>query len=128
MVGMINEMASKVDPMLRKIVLPPCMKKGKYVGCPIKMINLERIQGRDGMPPCPLFVYNQFEEAKEEASKDGAVWTIPWEQGEDDITFVPESIGNWDGPEGEHLMLARLSEKYQNLWHLDVHTGEPVNI
>ena len=62
-IGMISEL-QKVHPLLASIANPPCVKRGKYIGCPVKMTNIERIQGKDGtMPPCPLFVRYETETA-----------------------------------------------------------------
>lgn len=127
MVGMINEIASKVDPMFRKIVLPPCIKKGKYNTCPIKMINLERIEGRDGMPPCPLFTFFQSDDAINEQYKEGSAWTIDVERAGSDPEYDTRDIRNWNGPEKEHEMLDRLIPKFEGLWGFDPVTGEPNN-
>lgn len=122
MVGMIEAVCENVDPMFRKIVLPPCIKDGKYKTCPIKMINVERIQGRDGMPPCPLFVYQQNNDALDaHYAVPNPAWKVSVD-GEDD-----RYITSWKAPNPmESKMLNENIGKYRNLWQLNVFTGEPI--
>lgn len=120
MVGMIEEICAKLGNVFRKIILPPCMKKGKYVGCPVSLINMERVQGRDGMPPCPLFVYHQNGEALTAmAGVDEPAWKTDPECG-----VATHYIERWDGPTNEYNMLVANMNKYRELWGRDVHTGE----
>lgn len=66
--GMINELAEKVDPYFRNLILPPCVNKdGSFKGCSFKLDNQRRIDGEDEIPPCIIYL------AKEEANALQAV-------------------------------------------------------
>lgn len=56
--GMINELATKVHPVFRDLVDPPCFQEGKFVGCKFKIENERRVSGHDPLPPCSLYVDN----------------------------------------------------------------------
>jgi len=122
MVGMIEEISTKISPMFRSIIHPPCLKKGKYVGCPIKMINLERIEGRDGMPPCPLYINHENDEAYERSvSNLNNHWNVSWASDSTDIRTWACTAPDADM---QLKMLNENCEKYQKLWNLNVQTGE----
>ena len=66
--GMIEEMATKIHPVFRSLVTPPCMKADKYVGCIFPEDNARRLDGRDhNLPVCPLFLINDDSETGTEA-------------------------------------------------------------
>jgi hypothetical protein len=123
--GVVNEMVDKVHPMFRNIALPPCFKGGKYNSCPYYQISRERVQGRDAMPPCPIWVYNQTGDAldafikSETETGKAATWSPP-EQ-------TPEDIRNWgSSSQLEKDMLARNMERFEHTWKLNVLTGAPL--
>jgi thymidylate synthase ThyX len=126
--GMINQMCEVVHPIFRKIIQPPCFKKGRYNSCPYFQINKERVQGRDRMPPCPLYVYHETQIAVC-ASKGSvmdtsmeATWTPPHDDRD------PRYVTNWDSTkDDERRQLDENLERFKRLWKLDVFTGEPVN-
>ncbi len=57
--GMVNELATRVDPYFRKLVTPPCIKKEKFTGCIYKLDNERRVDRSDPLPPCPLYLNNE---------------------------------------------------------------------
>jgi thymidylate synthase ThyX len=136
--GMVDAMCEHVHPIFRKLILPPCFKKGKYNACPYFQISRERVQGRDHMPPCPLYVYHQtpdaveaFEQSEAETGQK-ATWQPP-NLDEGPMTG-PESanervvdIRNWacDQPV-ERAMLDDNITRFERLWKLNVLTGQPL--
>lgn len=75
--GMINEMATKIHPVFRTLVTPPCMKGEKYVGCIFPEDNARRLDGRDwNLPTCPLFIGRDETECGKEARKQYQQGTI----------------------------------------------------
>lgn len=56
--GMVNELATKVHPIFREIVTPPCIKNEQFGGCVYHEECERRLDGRDKLPPCPLH-YNK---------------------------------------------------------------------
>jgi hypothetical protein len=135
--GMVNELCDKVDPSFRKIILPPCFKKGKYNSCPYFQINKERVQGRDHMPPCPLYVYHETKLAVQASRMSVAdtgeepTWTPPYPdsiQGRstDDLT-KQRDVREWETTQPiERVMLTENAERFERLWRLNIMTGEPL--
>ncbi len=134
--GMVDELATKVDPIFRKIIQPPCFKQGKYKSCPYYQINRERVQGRDHMPPCPLYVYHettqsiQASELSENDTGVKATWTPPnpeefnYENGN---MMHLRDIRDWNSSEPvEKRMLDENIVRFERLWKLNVMTGEPL--
>lgn len=116
----VNELATKVHPMFRKIVMPPCIRNGKYTKCPVPETNYERIQGRDHMPPCPTYVRNQPGDALE-------AYQSVCGKGETPAWYPPvsgiEDVRNWGTTEGRELertMLFENAERFKRLWKLDL--------
>lgn len=54
----VRELAEKVDPLFQELINPPCMKGGTFSECLYHGINRERVTGRDGFPPCPLWLHH----------------------------------------------------------------------
>lgn len=52
--GMVEELATKVHPMFRRILAPPCIKDDKFTTCLYRLENARRLDGSDAHPPCPL--------------------------------------------------------------------------
>jgi thymidylate synthase ThyX len=60
--GIINELATKVDPVFRELVNPPCITtntdgSSNFSGCKFMEENRRRTSGQDEMPPCPLHIF-----------------------------------------------------------------------
>lgn len=55
--GIINELSTKVHPVFRTLVTPPCLKGDKWTGCIFPEDNARRLDGRDeNLPVCPMFI------------------------------------------------------------------------
>jgi thymidylate synthase (FAD) len=117
--GMIDELCKHIHPIFRKIITPPCHKQGKYVSCPYFQVNKERVQGRDGMPPCPMWVYHEPRSAKEAMSDvPNSVWKCRNNKNLKDIT-------KWECEKDvEMAMLHENIKSYERLWKLNVLTGQ----
>ena len=57
--GMIEELATKVDPYFRNLVTPPCMKGDKFMGCIYKLDNERRVSREDPLQPCSLYMHHE---------------------------------------------------------------------
>lgn len=57
--GMVEELATKVHPILRRIISPPCISQERFTGCLFGIENNRRVDGRDVIfPPCPLWIHH----------------------------------------------------------------------
>jgi hypothetical protein len=55
--GMVDELATKVHPVFRELVRPPCLNDSDdepYTGCVYMEECRRRLTGDDKLPPCPL--------------------------------------------------------------------------
>jgi len=143
---MADELVSKVHPMFRMVLMPQCVVKGKYVGCPVNGTNVERIQGTDGMPPCPLWVRYQTADAMsaytsvESASWQPPVTTVTSEthphaadgmHGLEVLDGGPRlyDVREWRNSEPvEREMLERTAAKYSRLWGFNIFDGIPEDL
>ncbi len=92
---MVNELATKVHPIFRKLVSPPCLDgRGNFCQCPFVADNLQRLQGLDPEPPCAAFLYHHPEPAQ-----------VP----KDKRLYHPANDGTWDATSPV------LRERYQQL-------------
>lgn len=121
--GMVDELCEKVSPIFRNLVQPPCFKGGKFNSCVFHATMVERFNGRDGMPPCPMYVNHHNHQAVEEGDKKGACW-IP--------DLNPESgpttdISTWmTTDKRQEKMLTDGIKRFERLWKLNVRTGDPL--
>lgn len=120
--GMVDELCEKIHPMFRKMILPPCFKKGVFASCPYHTINGERIQGRDNNPPCPLYVYHQEAEALK-ACDDSVKETgkeATWQYPKDGVTDW-NNIENWtSSSETEKQLLIDNIIRFERLWKIPI--------
>lgn len=79
--GMVNELATKVHPYFRNLINPPCIKDDKFVGCCYNLENERRVDGRDPLPPCTLYLdenkiaeHRDREDLKTMAVKYANIW------------------------------------------------------
>jgi len=81
--GMVNELATKVHPIFRELVTPPCFGKDDYTGCIYMEECRRRLTGDDALPPCPLHANHElgnlsvvpmFEEMTERAEQYREFW------------------------------------------------------
>jgi hypothetical protein len=73
--GMVNELATKVDPIFRELVTPPCIRVNRdgtdqFTGCTLMEEARRRITGEDEMPPCPLHLTKHEGRTEEDISAD----------------------------------------------------------
>lgn len=62
--GMINELATKVHPLFRNLVSPPCIKGNTFKECIYKEECRRRLVGDDKLPPCPLHLHYHVNNGK----------------------------------------------------------------
>lgn len=137
--GMVNALCAEVHPIFRKLIAPPCMKAGKYNKCPYFAINEERVQGRDHMPPCPMWVHNETPSAIDAFlnADQKTTWSPPIQDQSDPSGETPDGphvlarwcenqdIAKWSSTEPvEQQMLTDGIAKFEKLWQLNVRTGE----
>jgi flavin-dependent thymidylate synthase len=113
---LITQMAAllrnDVHPLFKHLVSPPCYTKGKWVGCPIGMINLDRMDGKDPYPPCPLWAMHQ------EQTQLTDLWGVI----QPDITNPTKKlVGRYSDTRKEQLHA--MSKQFEELWGIDPNTG-----
>jgi len=52
----IHELEIKVDPSFKMLRNPVCVRHGKFIGCRYDHDNERRLDGRDKLPPCCLWM------------------------------------------------------------------------
>ena len=118
--GMIEELTTRVHPLFRELVRPPCLDcKSCFQGCLFRLDNERRIEGEDEIPPCPLFLYWHHQDALDASSvpildrpsKDrwGFHTTFGWQSSNLVKSFRMEAM----------------RKAYAELWRRNVDTGEP---
>lgn len=133
--GIATELA-KEHPILGEIARPACIKGGKYIGCPVNGTNVERVQGIDGMPPCPLWIRYESKNAvgafrDYERQGKTAAWRPPLmtrsplevDAGVPAVTDAEAALDvlSWDCDDKVQVgMLKRTSTKFGRIWDLDV--------
>lgn len=114
--GMINELATKVHPIFRETVSPPCLKPGSddFTGCVYHEEARRRYTGDDDLPPCPLHLAQHLiqDPDKVRLTVHNANFTIPH----------PETGGTTPLPRRAD-MLERVAD-YTEFWGRDCYTGE----
>lgn len=63
-IGMIDELATKVHPLFRNLVTPPCIKGNEFKECIYKEECRRRLVGEDKLPPCPLHLHYHVNNGK----------------------------------------------------------------
>ncbi|MHA2100958.1 MAG: FAD-dependent thymidylate synthase [Candidatus Kariarchaeaceae archaeon] len=94
--SMIDELCEKVDPIFREIFLPPCFKKGKFVGCVYQLENKRRVSGEDQLPVCSLYYHHHL-------------------QGKEKVEYEDSTM---------YFKTIEMSEKYAKLWKRNPFSGE----
>ena len=54
--GIVNELCEKIDERFRRLIHPPCVSGGAFVGCTFVLENERRVTGDDALPPCPMYI------------------------------------------------------------------------
>lgn len=114
MEGMVKELGEKVDPVFWDLTSPPCMKGDDFVGCPVEHENERRLDGRDELPVCPLYMQGVHK------------WRHPdGSEALRDVEFENEH-GKQIIRVGDIPMLGGMrdrAEQYRALWNRDPYTG-----
>jgi thymidylate synthase ThyX len=101
--GMIDELATKVHPIFRELVTPPCLEGDRFKGCVYMEECRRRLTGDDKLPPCPLHMnYHHVESA--------------------DRGMLPLALSKYSVPLKE-AMIDR-AEQYRAFWKRDPWTGQ----
>lgn len=104
--GMINELATKVHPVFRELVCPPCLKDDDFTGCIYMEECRRRLTGDDKLPPCPLhLVYHHMATLKQ----------IPH------LAELGGALEAVDVPRKDEMM--ERAEQYRAFWGRDPYTG-----
>ena len=120
--GMIEELATKIDPIFRNLVQPPCMNKGAFTECKFKLDNERRLAGEDEIPPCALYLVEHANEAMTfVAGLRRDCKTIAWNPESDGehtdsrvVTWMPVDDGSVGVAAAERMY--RMKRDYSNLW------------
>lgn len=95
-----------VHSLFGRLVSPPCSEKGKWVGCPVALVNQDRMDGVEDQPPCPLWALH------EKHGYSSKSWAIA-----DDMTLY--------NPINSHqYRLEQMSKQFEELWGINPTTGE----
>lgn len=95
--GMIEAMATLVDPIFRTLIQPPCIVNNAFDRCHFSIDNERRIDNHDALPPCSLYM--------------GKVAKRPWHPPSDRLSAA----------------YAKMTMEYTKLWNRNAITGEAVN-
>lgn len=124
--GMIEELATKVDPFFRRLVDPPCIgSDGNFDSCKFHKENEEHVRGNYPHFPCPLWLghhQNRALEARWGAKDGNAVWDAG--PGPLRLTFTPMRPNVTKSLPQERAAFIARAEKYAKLWGRDPVTGE----
>lgn len=131
--GIIEELATKVHPMFRRLIDPPCFdKEGKFSGCVFKLENDNRVIGSDPYAPCPLYLHHHEEQAEREGRAAENVNKEKFSGWRRSTVSVDGATYNWHPYQNGFLSERKLidltvrGKKYAKLWGRDVWTGEPL--
>lgn len=53
-VGIVDELATKIHPVFRELTQPPCVCNGRFTGCHFPEDTARRLDHSDPLPPCPI--------------------------------------------------------------------------
>lgn len=112
--GIVDSL-KRIDPLLGMIISPPCFDRysNEFKGCKYKLINQNRLSGKDPYAPCPLYCYHE-PEAEPSASESlvrptGRHWLSLMENAK----VAPEYISQGH----------RLLPIWSDIWQRDPYTG-----
>ncbi len=128
--GMIEELATKVHPIFRELATPPCIKRDSegndnFAGCVFHEECNRRYTGEDDLPPCPLHLVNHHAVA-EGWLKEPFHVVAPIQVGQDGARLLRQSIVNQakrDGVPRIADMIERGEYYRLNFWGRDPYTG-----
>lgn len=102
--GMVKELATKIHPVFRELVCPPCIKGDNFHECIYMEECRRRLDGSDQLPPCPLHLF-QHELGIQPIDMDAAIDAA-------NEADVPLKLD----------MIAR-AEQYRKFWGRNPYTG-----
>ena len=53
-IGIVDELATKINPIFRTLTQPPCVANGKFTKCHFPEDIARRLDHSDPLPPCPI--------------------------------------------------------------------------
>lgn len=122
----VRELTEKVNPAFHALIAPPCIKKDQWKSCPFEGINEERIEGRDGFPPCPLWLNHRKKHATYYVDvlilQDKVpAWKPLWGPS---VSYQESNTKSWGtNRPAELAMMNRMREEFCAFWERDVDTG-----
>lgn len=62
--SVVDQLATRIDPLFRALIAAPCLKDREFLGCPFKNDAMNRVlvATKDPEPPCPIFLKAYSEE------------------------------------------------------------------
>lgn len=134
--GVVDELATKVDPFFRTLINPPCIgSNGEFEQCRFHKENKEYILGNDPHHPCPLWMWHHGEIAKEVALHPETRET--WMPDRADDAMLEDKDGRQWAPVRPHVTgdlqterrdFKRRADKYSQLWGRSPTTGERIQL
>jgi thymidylate synthase ThyX len=106
--GMVNELATKVHPIFRELVCPPCIHGDDFNACIYEEECRRRLDGEDELPPCPLHLCHHKLKLREGIGPDAR-----------DQAIISRNI-----PMTEEMY--ERAEQYQIFWGRDPFTGRKI--
>jgi thymidylate synthase ThyX len=108
---MVNELATKVHPVFRSLVRPPCLNsQGCFMKCPFVADNLQRLMGKDPEPPCAAFLNHHSNEAM----------AVPAAE----RYYHPAGDGTWDATDpARRTRYRQLLSDFTSLWGRSAYLG-----
>lgn len=116
--GMVEELATKVHPIFRELISPPCVKGDTYTGCVFQEESRRRYTGDDQLPPCSLHLRQEW--LPQMAGELGG------NAGMDQAMVNEEELRELGVPRaGEMLVRA---EEYRKFWGRDPFNGKRLRV
>jgi thymidylate synthase ThyX len=108
---MVNELATKVHPVFRSLVRPPCLNsQGCFTECPFVADNLQRLMGKDPEPPCAAFLNHHANEALAVPAAERC--------------YHPTGDGTWDATDpARRARYRQLLQDFTSLWGRSAYLG-----
>jgi len=112
--GMIEALATEIDPIFRDLIAPPCIKGGKFAGCCFMLDNGRRVAGEDEIPPCSLYLNHHADDAlRVNRETPGSTWKPR-----------PDGPGFECADETKTDRYDSMKRQYATLWGRNAETGE----
>lgn len=109
--GILDELANKIHPEMRKVASPPCMRGDQFMRCPYNLDNERRVNGEDRLAPCSLWMTHVY--MKDSLKRGLTESTTPMEEWNRINDQKPSPQYGRD-----------TVEKYKNFWGRNPWTGK----